>query len=87
MENLVAGNLYCSNAQTFWGIEDNMKIRGQGDVLEASTVVYAQSMTMCDPATHEVLTQINNQTRCIARVAPAKKMPVFCLFAVFDEDC
>ena len=49
MENLVAGNLYCSNAQTFWGIEDNMKIRGQGDVLEASTVVYAQSMTMCDP--------------------------------------
>lgn len=87
MENLVAGNLYCSNAQTFWGIEDNMKIRGQGDVLEASTVVYAQSMTMCDPATHEVLTQINNQTRCIARVDPAKKMPVFCLFAVFDEDC
>ena len=87
MENLVAGNLYCSNAQTFWGIEDTMKIRGQGDVLEASTVVYAQSMTMCDPSTHEVLTQINNQTRCIARVAPAKEMPVFCLFAVFDEDC
>ena len=34
-----------------------------------------------------MLTQINNQTRCIARVAPAKEMPVFCLFAVFDEDC
>lgn len=42
MESLVEGNLYCSNAQTFWGIEDNLKIRGQGDGLEASTVVHGQ---------------------------------------------
>lgn len=50
MENLVAGNLYCSNAQTFWGIEDTMKIRGQGDVLEASTVVYAQETARVRPS-------------------------------------
>lgn len=29
------GQIFFSNAQTFWGIEDNLKIKGQGDRLEA----------------------------------------------------
>ena len=56
MESLVEGNLYCSNAQTFWGIEDNLKIRGQGDGLEASTVVHGQTMFVSAPKTNKVLT-------------------------------
>lgn len=87
MENLVKGNLYCSNAQMFWGIEDEMKIRGQGDVLEASTRIYAQSMTVYDPLTNEVLKQIDNSIRFVVRMRPAEDMPVFCLFAVLDKDC
>ena len=34
LESLVSGNIYCSNAITFWGIEDKLKIKGQGDILE-----------------------------------------------------
>lgn len=34
LESLVQGNIYCSNAVTFWGIEDKLKIKGQGDILE-----------------------------------------------------
>ena len=56
MESLVEGNLYCSNAQTFWGIEDNLKIRGQGDGLESSTVVHGQTMFVSAPKTNKVLT-------------------------------
>ena len=37
LESLVSGNIYCSNAITFWGIEDKLKIKGQGDILEAGT--------------------------------------------------
>lgn len=87
MENLVKGNLYCSNAQIFWGIEDEMMIRGQGDVLEASTIIYAQSMTVYDPLTNEVLQQMDNPIRCVARIGTVEDMPVFCLFAVMDKDC
>ena len=29
VESFAAGSLYCSNAQTFWGIENNLKIKGQ----------------------------------------------------------
>lgn len=85
MESLVEGNLYCSNAQTFWGIEDNLKIRGQGDGLEASTVVHGQTMFVSAPKTNKVLTEIN-QAKCIARIDPAKTIPVFCLFTVFEEE-
>lgn len=28
LESLVEGNIYCSNAITFWGIEDKLKIKG-----------------------------------------------------------
>jgi len=46
LESLVSGNIYCSNAITFWGIEDKLKIKGQGDILEAGTRMFAQKMIM-----------------------------------------
>ena len=61
--------------------------KGQGDVLEASTRIYAQSMTVYDPLTNEVLKQIDNSIRFVVRMRPAEDMPVFCLFAVLDKDC
>ena len=51
LESLVSGNIYCSNAITFWGIEDKLKIKGQGDILEAGTRMFAQKMIMQHPDT------------------------------------
>ena len=51
LESLVKGNIYCSNAITFWGIEDKLKIKGQGDILEAGTRMFAQKMIMHNPDT------------------------------------
>ncbi|MFR6583419.1 MAG: hypothetical protein ACLURP_16490 [Ruminococcus sp.] len=42
-----------SNAITFWGIEDKLKIKGQGDILEAGTRMFAQKMIMQHPDTKE----------------------------------
>jgi hypothetical protein len=46
IEEFVDGSLYCSNAETFWGIEKDKKIKGQGDILEAGSRMFAQRMTM-----------------------------------------
>lgn len=41
------GNLYFANAVKFWGIEDKPGIKGQGDQLEAGTMLFAQKITAC----------------------------------------
>lgn len=86
LESLVEGNIYFSNAITFWGIEDKLKIKGQGDILEAGTRMFAEKMIMQYPDTREVIAEYVN-TNGLMRVEPATKMPVFCMFAVFEEDC
>lgn len=86
LESLVSGNIYCSNAITFWGIEDKLKIKGQGDILEAGTRMFAQKMIMQHPDTNEIVAEIG-KANGLVRVEPAEKMPVFCLFAVYEEDC
>lgn len=86
LQSLVEGNLYCSNAKTFWGIEDNLKIKGQGDILEAGSRMFASKMIVQDTESNHILA-INGQSRGLVRVEPAECMPVFCLFSVYDEDC
>lgn len=86
LESLVQGNIYCSNAVTFWGIEDKLKIKGQGDILEAGTRMFAQKMVMQHPDTKEVIAECG-KANGLVRVEPAEKMPVFCMFAVYEEDC
>lgn len=86
LQDLTDGNLYCSNATTFWGIEDKLKIKGQGDILEASSRMFAQKMTMHNPETNEVIGEFG-QSNGLVRIGPAEKMPVFCLFAVYKDDC
>jgi hypothetical protein len=86
LESLVKGNIYCSNAITFWGIEDKLKIKGQGDILEAETRMFAQKMIMQHPDTNEVVAEFG-KSNGLVRVEPAEKIPVFCMFAVYEEDC
>lgn len=86
LESLVKGNIYCSNAVILWGIEDKLKIKGQGDILEASTRMFAQKMIMQHPDTKEVITECG-KANGLVRMEPAEKMPVFCMFAVYENDC
>lgn len=86
LERLVEGNIYCSNAITFWGIEDKLKIKGQGDILEAGTRMFAEKMRIQQTDTKELIAEFE-MAKVLMRVEPAKKMPVFCMFAVYEEDC
>lgn len=86
LQEFVSGNLYCSNANIFHGIETNEKIKGQGDNLEASSKIVTHGITVMDQNTQKVITHSNNATGLV-RYGPALKMPVFCLFSVFSDDC
>ena len=46
LKDLVDGSLYFSNAEHFWGIEENLKIKGQGDILESGSRFFAQTTLM-----------------------------------------
>ena len=72
LDSLVEGNIYFSNAITFWGIEDKVKIKGQGDILEAGTRMFAEKMIMQHLDTKEVIAE-NVKTNGLIRVEPAKK--------------
>lgn len=86
MEAFAAGSLYCSNAQTFWGIEDELKIKGQGDKLEASSRFFGQKMTVYDYDDMSLVADVPNCSGLV-RYEPAERIPVFCLFAVYEDDC
>lgn len=86
VEEFATGSLFCSNALTFWGIEEELKIKGQGDVLEAGSRMFAQKMTMQAYGSNDIAT-FNMNANVLVHYDPAKLIPVFCLFAVYDEDC
>lgn len=86
LESLVEGNIYCSNAITFWRIEDRLKIKGQEDILEARTRMFAEKMIMQHLDTKEVIAEFGKAIG-LMRVEPAEKILVFCMFAVYEEDC
>lgn len=86
IEEFVDGSLYCSTAERFWGIEKNKKIKGQGDVLEAGSRIFGQRMTIQKHGSDNI-TVINARTNMLIHVDPAKNIPVFCMFAVYDSDC
>ena len=86
MEAFSDGSLYCSNAQTFWGIEDDLKIKGQGDKLEASSRFFGQKMTVYDYDDMSLVAEVPNCSGLV-RYEPAERIPVFCLFAVYEDDC
>lgn len=86
IESFAQLGLFFSNAETFWGIEDKLKIKGQGDVLEASSRIFAQKMTIHNYDDHSVVAQIG-ESNSLFRYDAAKHIPVFCMFAVREQDC
>lgn len=80
------GSLYCSDAVTFWGIEEDLKIKGQGDILEAGTRVFAQRMALTKNGANSTTT-IRKDINGLIHYDSAKHIPVFCMFAVGKNDC
>lgn len=48
--------------------------------------MFAEKMIMQHPDTKEVIAEFR-KANGLMRVEPAEKMPVFCMFAVYEEDC
>lgn len=86
IDTFANGGLFCSNAETFWGIEDNLKLKGQGDRLEASSMVFAQRMEIHDYNDRSLIAEVG-VSKGLVRYEPAKYIPVFCLFTVYGRDC
>ena len=86
LETFSKGKLYFSNAEKFWGIEDELKIKGQGDQLEAGAMIFAQKITAYSHEDNSLIAEAGS-CKGLLRIEPAKNIPVFCLFAVFEEDC
>lgn len=86
IEEFASGILYCSNAVTFWNIENKLKVKGQGDILEAGMRMFAQRMIIQEWKTGETIT-IDIPMNSVAYIEPAKYIPVFCMFAVFEDNC
>lgn len=86
IEEFVNGSLFCSNAETFWKIEKDKKIKGQGDILEGGSRIYAQRVVMQEPSSGRVA-DFNSNVDILVHYEPVKNIPVFCLFVVYDSDC
>lgn len=48
--------------------------------------MFAQKMIMQHPDTKEVIAEYG-KSNGLVRVEPAEKMPLFCMFAAYDEEC
>jgi predicted SprT family Zn-dependent metalloprotease len=86
INSFIEGKLYCSNAETFWGIEDRLKLRGQGDRLEASSMIFAKNVLIQSHDDNSDVARIG-RFNGLVRYEPAKKIPVFCLFAILNNEC
>lgn len=86
LEKLQNGDLFFGNAVGYRQIEESLKIKGQGDKLEASTKIFAENLKMIDNNSNQTI--INNvKARTVFHYPDADFMPVFCLFAVLEDDC
>lgn len=76
------GSLYCSNVKTFKAIENDMKIKGQGDAREG-TIPFSTNKIEIDEKT--VYNGKMRKMMCIPE--SANYTPVYCLYAVLKNDC
>ncbi len=54
--------------------------------MKLGTRMFAQKMIMQHPDTKEVIAKCG-KANGLVRIEPAEKMPVFCMFAVYEDDC
>lgn len=49
LDSFANGNLYFSNAETFQNIENKQQNKGQGDILEAGSRIFARNVVIESP--------------------------------------
>lgn len=76
VEEFASGILYCSNAKTFWEIEKEKKIKGQGDLLEADSKIHAQQLVMKEIGTDRTITTVG-KSNALVHAEPASEIPYF----------
>lgn len=86
LEQFSTGSLFCSDAVTLWGIEKDLKIKGQGDILEAGSRIFTNNFTMQQHGTGRT-TNFNMNSNILVHYDPAEHIPVFCLYSVFSDEC
>ncbi len=86
IDEFVKGNLFCSNAESFWNIEKKQKTKGQGDTLEAGSKLIAKKLT-AHSLDSNYTTKIDGNLNITIHYEQVKLVPVFCLSMVKDEDC
>ena len=86
LESLTKGTLFCSNAITFWGIEKDLKVKGQGVILEAGSKIFSQRMLAQEIGTDKIALY-NVPMQALVHYEPAEKIPVYCMFAITEGDC
>lgn len=86
IEKFASGILHCSNAKTFWKIEEDKKIKGQGDLLEAGSRIHAQQLVVKEIGMDGIITTAG-KSNVLVHAESAAEIPVFCLFAVYKDDC
>ena len=86
IDQFSAGSLFCSDAVTLWGVEKDLKIRGQGDILEAGSRIFSNNFTMQQHGTSDT-TEFNMKSNILVHYEPAEHIPVFCLYSVFPDEC
>lgn len=86
IDQFAAGSIYCSNAVTIRKIEKEIRIKGQGDILEGSSKVFAQRFSLYSHENDQLVFSAG-MSNMLVHYVPADFIPVFCLFAVFERDC
>ena len=88
LTELADGKIYFGNAKLYREIEEDQKLKGQGDKLEASTKVFSDNIKMIDNDTNKLFADINGiNIQAVFRYPDADPIPIFCLFAVYAKDC
>lgn len=86
LERLQQGHLYFSNAKRFHEIEEMQLIKGQGDRLEGNSIIATTNVNIVDDNKSCITKTIKNVNIKIC-YSDAEKIPVFCLFACYSDNC
>lgn len=86
MERMACGYFYFSNAEKFRELEDLLQKKGQGDCLEGTSKIHGTSMEIFDKNTSKLVKKTLSQT-VIFNYEAASNIPVYCLFACYNDNC
>lgn len=80
------GHMFFSHAKRFREIEEEALIKGQGDTLEGTSIIYSVKMELYDEISEEKKLSVG-KSRVRVIYEAANNIPVYCLFACYKKDC